>query len=346
MSKYTRILSIDGGGIRGIIPGQVLVTLEEKIKQRTGNQEAKIADYFDLIAGTSTGGILTCLYLCPDEKDPTRPRFSAKNAVDLYLARGRQIFSTPILKRLQSLAGITDEKYPSKPIENLLLEYFKDIKMSQLLKPCLITAYDIQARKARFFTQHDSLKDLDQNYFVRDVARATSAAPTYFQVANITSLSSKTYPYIDGGVFANNPSLCAYAEARTKLPRKPTPEDPSEGNPTAKDMVVLSLGTGDIKESYTYEQAKDWGKIQWVNPVINIIMTGVAETVHFQLIQVFDTIPNPAQYLRINTVIPNNSPMTKMDNVSEENLKDLRKLANKTASENSEKLDKFIDFLL
>lgn len=346
MSKYTRILSIDGGGIRGIIPGQVLVTLEEKIKQRTGNPDAKIADYFDLIAGTSTGGILTCLYLCPDEKNPTRPRFSAKNAVDLYLARGGQIFSAPLLKRLQSLAGITDEKYPSKPLENLLFEYFQDLKMSQLLKPCLITAYDIEARKSRFFTQHDAIKDLDQNYFVKDVARATSAAPTYFQVANITSLSSKTYPYIDGGVFANNPTLCAYAEARTKLPRKPTPEDSSAGNPTAKDMVVLSLGTGDIKESYTYSQAKDWGKIQWVNPIINIIMTGVAETVHFQLIQVFDTIRNPEQYLRINTVIPNNSPMAEMDNVSAENLKELRKLANNTASDNSEKLDKFIDFLL
>ncbi|HEY9297975.1 MAG TPA: patatin-like phospholipase family protein, partial [Phormidium sp.] len=178
MSKYTRILSIDGGGIRGIIPGQVLVTLEEKIKNRTGNPDARIADYFDLIAGTSTGGILTCIYLCPDENNPTRPKFTAKNAVDIYLDRGGQIFSAPFFKKLQSLAGITDEKYPSAPIENLLTEYFKDLKLSQLLKPCLITAYDIEARKARFFTQHDAIKDLDQNYFVRDAARATSAAPT------------------------------------------------------------------------------------------------------------------------------------------------------------------------
>lgn len=346
MSKYTRILSIDGGGIRGIIPGQVLVTLEEKIKNRTGNPDARIADYFDLIAGTSTGGILTCIYLCPDENNPTRPKFTAKNAVDIYLDRGGQIFSAPFFKKLQSLAGITDEKYPSAPIENLLTEYFKDLKLSQLLKPCLITAYDIEARKARFFTQHDAIKDLDQNYFVRDAARATSAAPTFFEVAKITSLASKSYPYIDGGVFANNPTLCAYAEARTKLQRKPTPEDPSQANPSAKDMVVLSLGTGDIKESYSYAQAKDWGKIQWVNPIINIIMTGVAETVHFQLLQVFDTIKTPEQYLRINTVIPNHSPMAEMDNVSEENLKKLRQLANDTASDNSEKLDKFIDFLL
>ncbi|MBW4683127.1 MAG: patatin-like phospholipase family protein [Microcoleus vaginatus WJT46-NPBG5] len=346
MSKYTRILSIDGGGIRGIIPGQVLVTLEEKIKNRTGNPDARIADYFDLIAGTSTGGILTCIYLCPDKKNPTRPRFTAKEAVDIYLHKGGQIFSAPFFKKLQSLAGITDEKYPSEPLERLLKDYFEDIKLSQLLKPCLITAYDIEERRARFFTQHDAIKDLEQNYFVRDAARATSAAPTFFEVAKITSLASKSYPYIDGGVFANNPTLCAYAEARTKLQRKPTPEDPSGGNPSAKDMVVLSLGTGDIKESYSYPQAKDWGKIQWVNPIINIIMTGVAETVHFQLLQVFDTIKNPEQYLRINADLGKNSQLAQMDNVSEDNLKDLRKVANNTASENSEKLDRFIDYLL
>ncbi len=67
--KLTRILSIDGGGIRGIIPGQILVILEEKLKKATANENARIADYFDLIAGTSTGGILACAYLCPDQKD-------------------------------------------------------------------------------------------------------------------------------------------------------------------------------------------------------------------------------------------------------------------------------------
>src|SRR5947207_3704233 len=82
-----RILSIDGGGIRGIIPGQVLVALEKKIQQLSGDNSKRIADVFDLIAGTSTGGILTCLYLCPDANS-ARPRFSAADAVDLYLQNG------------------------------------------------------------------------------------------------------------------------------------------------------------------------------------------------------------------------------------------------------------------
>ena len=87
-SKLTRILSIDGGGIRGILPGQILVSLENKLKSIDNNPQARIADYFDLIAGTSTGGILTCLYLSPSDTEPSRPGFSAERAVDLYLNRG------------------------------------------------------------------------------------------------------------------------------------------------------------------------------------------------------------------------------------------------------------------
>lgn len=85
MSKLTRILSIDGGGIRGIIPGQVLIALEEKLKTKSKNKNAKISDFFDLIAGTSTGDILACAYLCPSEKDKSKPEFSAEEVVNLYL---------------------------------------------------------------------------------------------------------------------------------------------------------------------------------------------------------------------------------------------------------------------
>src|SRR3954471_2747681 len=105
-----RILSIDGGGIRGIIPGQVLVALEQKLQRLSGKPELRIADAFDLIAGTSTGGILTCLYLCPDEKTG-KPKFTAAAAVDLYLQNGDNIFDVSVWKALGSVGGIADEKY-------------------------------------------------------------------------------------------------------------------------------------------------------------------------------------------------------------------------------------------
>ena len=104
-----RILSIDGGGIRGIIPGQVLIALEQKLQQLSGDPNKRLADAFDLIAGTSTGGILTCLYLCPDQ-GTKRPKFSAAQAVDLYLQHGDNIFDVSLFKSIESLGGITDEK--------------------------------------------------------------------------------------------------------------------------------------------------------------------------------------------------------------------------------------------
>ena len=82
MGRPTRILSIDGGGIRGIIPGQILIALERRLKTLSGDPTARIGDYFDLVAGTSTGGILTCVYLTPHPEKPARPRFSADNSND------------------------------------------------------------------------------------------------------------------------------------------------------------------------------------------------------------------------------------------------------------------------
>jgi patatin-like phospholipase/acyl hydrolase len=107
-----RILSIDGGGIRGIIPGQVLVSLEQKLQQLSGDPNRRIAEAFDMVAGTSTGGILTCLYLYPDANG--KPKFSAADAVDLYLLNGGDIFDVSIFKSIASLGGLTDDKVFSR----------------------------------------------------------------------------------------------------------------------------------------------------------------------------------------------------------------------------------------
>ncbi|MGB7892408.1 MAG: patatin-like phospholipase family protein, partial [Microcoleus sp.] len=211
MAKYTRILSIDGGGIRGIIPAQILVSVESKLQQKSGNPDARIADYFDLIAGTSAGGILTCIYLCPDAENPSRPLWAAQDAVNFSIKSGRDVFQTSFWQKVRSLDGLRDEKYPSDPLEKLFWENFRDYKLSELLKPCLISSYDIERRKAHFFDQIDAKKCPAEDYFIRDIARATTAAPSYFEVTKIYSFSNECYALIDGGVFANNPALCAYA---------------------------------------------------------------------------------------------------------------------------------------
>jgi patatin-like phospholipase/acyl hydrolase len=334
-AKLTRILSIDGGGIRGIIPGQILVTLEEKLKTKFKNPGARIADYFDLIAGTSTGGILTIAYLCPHKDDPKRPKFNAQEVVNLYLERGDEIFNIPLLHKIRSGAGLIDEKYPAGELEDALNDYFGDTKLSELLKPCLVTSYDIKRRQAHFFTQHDALRDEGWNYYVKEVARATSAAPTYFECSKVKSLTNITYPLIDGGVFVNNPALCAYAEAHNVF----------NENPKTEDMAILSLGTGCAKKSYDYNAAKDWGMAEWIKPLIDIMMSGVSDVVDYQIKQMFDAAMAPGQYLRINTELPIDVNHD-MDDASQKNLLALKALGTETAQQYSQALDDFVELLV
>ncbi len=333
MTKFFRILSIDGGGIRGIIPAQILVTLEAILKETSGDPSARLGDYFDLLAGTSTGGILTCVYLCPQLDNPSRPRFSAEEAVDLYFERGDEIFHIPVWHKVKAGGGILDEKYPAVGLESALKDYLGDLRLSDLIKPCLITAYDIKRRNAFFFTQHDARQKPSRNFLLREVARATSAAPTFFECANVKSETQVTYPMVDGGVFANNPTMCAYAEART-----------IGAKPTAKDMAILSLGTGQVATPYYYDQAKDWGAVEWIRPVLDIMMSGVAETVDYQLQQMFAAVGAPQQYLRLQAQLrPENAPM---DNAELANLRALKEIGQETAEKRYQDLKTFAQLLL
>jgi patatin-like phospholipase/acyl hydrolase len=317
-----RILSIDGGGIRGIIPGQVLVALERKLRQFSGDPNRRIADAFDLIAGTSTGGILTCLYLCPD-LSTGKPGFSADNAVDLYLQYGDDIFDVGLFKSITSLGGLTDEKYSAAPLERVLRQYFGDLKLSQLLKPCLVTAYDITRREAKFFNSADvAVEGPGRDFYVRDVARATSAAPTYFEPANVVAFDSKVYPLIDGGVFANNPAMCACVEAFGFNP-----------NLQVTDLQVLSLGTGTADKPYHYSEARNWGKLEWALPVLDILMSGAAETVDYQLKTLFTSAGCADQYVRLQLDLGQFPDVDgAMDNASEKNMRALERAGQKLAA--------------
>lgn len=327
-----KILSIDGGGIRGLIPGQVLVALEKKLQAKAGNPEARLAEYFDFFAGTSTEGILCCLLLCPDPKHPGKTKYSAEDAVDLYREYGDDIFSLTFWSRLFNKQPVFNSKYSAKALEEILKKYFAKVRLSELVKPCLLTAYDIQDRKTHFFAQHDFRKKGDGgDFYVRDVCRATSAAPTYFQTALVKSISGISYPLIDGGMYANNPGLCAYSEVRN-----------SRGEPTAKDMFIVSLGTGSENRSYEYESAKDWGAFGWIKPSIDIMMSAAAETTHYHLVKMFSADGREDNYRRIQPAHLRNAD-PEMDNVSFRNVQALIELGIKTAEDYSDELDSIVE---
>ncbi|HTB32442.1 MAG TPA: patatin-like phospholipase family protein, partial [Bacteroidia bacterium] len=93
MDKTIKILSIDGGGIRGVLPATFLSALEEKLQETTGDKDFRLAQYFDLIAGTSTGGLLACMYLTPDDNNALIPKYTARQALEFYFGYGDSAFT-------------------------------------------------------------------------------------------------------------------------------------------------------------------------------------------------------------------------------------------------------------
>ena len=343
--KLKRILSLDGGGIRGVMTAQILVALEdtlnERYKVKNGAARAKpirLAEYFDMIAGTSTGGILTCILLVPSKDDPTYPRFSAREALDLYVNNGANIFKPTFSGRLPGfLNGIGGSKFGGLSMEKILESYLKDSRLTDMLKPCLITSYDIQMRRAVFFTSHDAAEDGKYNYFLKDVARSTSAAPTYFPPATARSADDLLLYTIDGGLFANNPSMCALIEGLKVFKKGAEMFSPEY-------MMILSIGTGIIKKPYSYAQAIKWGILRWVTPLIDIMMSSVSETVDYQLKKLFKTLNVPDNYYRIMPDL--GYADSEMSNVSTQNIEALRQAGIMCAEENSDKLVKIADELL
>jgi patatin-like phospholipase/acyl hydrolase len=341
--KKIRILSVDGGGIRGVIPGTILAQLE-KILQRRSNSNRKLGEYFDLVAGTSTGGILSCIYLMPG--DDGKAKYSAQDAVDLYIKNGEAIFDRTTAQKISSVDGILHQKYSQDALYELLTTYFGDATLDKLIRPSLITAYDITDRCAIFFTSADARTDDIYNFYVRDVARATSAAPTYFSPAHIESMNKQVFSLVDGGMFANNPALCAYAEARkiyfSKLFNDPQKKD----KPTAADMIIVSMGTGSVKKQYHYRDFNRAGEIKWLEPVIDILMSANSETVAYQLTQMFLTLEpeNQKNYYRLEPSLK--EACSEMDEATPENIGNLYQAGLTFVREKKEMLEEIAQKIL
>ncbi len=320
MSKKIRILSLDGGGIRGIISCVILKYIEEEI-QKLDHSNAKIGDYFDLIAGSSTGGILSAILLFPDGNK--KALFSVQEALDLYANKGETIFDVSFWRKIINPFGLFNEKISDLNLEKQLNEIFGNLQIKDFIKPSLITSYDIVERRAKFFTSHDAENTSLENFYARDVCRATSAAPTYFEPAKIKSLYGQEFTLVDGGVYANNPSLCAYAEAR-KIPFKKVLNDNLKKDfPAINDMIIISIGTGTVLKSYHFEDLENAGKIAWIEPLIDILLSSNVETVDYHLRKMYETLGprNCKNYHRLMPSLKNASP--EMDDTSKQNIQEL-----------------------
>lgn len=259
-----RILSIDGGGIRGILPAMVLADIE----RRTGRP---IWQLFDLIAGTSTGGLMA-LALCVPGPDGGA-RHTARDLVRLYEVEGKRVFSRSTWHKIRAVGNLVDGKYPASGMEGVLEDYFGEARLKDSLTETLVTAYEIERRMPFLFKSFAAQQKPHYDYLMKQIVRAATAAPTYFEPAQIQiDGPSDYYALIDGAVFAYNPGMCAYVHALERFPE-------------AEDFLVVSLGTGELTRRLGYEDVKDWGAARWAQPVFSVMCDGLSSTVHHQLHQ-------------------------------------------------------------
>ncbi|MGH7674698.1 MAG: patatin-like phospholipase family protein [Gemmatimonadales bacterium] len=262
-----RILSIDGGGIRGLIPATVLAALED----RTGRP---VATLFDLIAGTSTGGLLACGLTKPGTAGG--PAYAARDLAALYQHEGPRIFRQSLLRRVVALGSLLDAKYPAKNIEPVLRHTFGETRLAEALTDVIVPSYELEGRIPWFFRSRRARTDPRYDFRMWQVARATSAAPTYFPPARLEALGPDPdtdrgfYALVDGGVYANNPAMCAYVEALSREPRPP-------------EILMVSVGTGQTTTPIRHRDARRWGRAAWAPWILDVVFDGVSDTIDYQL---------------------------------------------------------------
>jgi patatin-like phospholipase/acyl hydrolase len=248
------ILCIDGGGMRGVIAATLLKNIEKLMNLMGANDP--LYSYFDLISGTSTGGIIALGLTTPLRENSllaNKTNFSntaeIKNIVDIYLKYGSIIFPRNQLRfSLNTIGQLFTDKYDDLSFNKLLENIFKDAKLGEALRPTMVVTYDINNDRPYIISSYQN-----PSVAVKTAARATSAAPTFFSPTSIIDVATgKPISLIDGGVVANNPVLFAYKEAKKLYP-------------DAEKFHVLSIGTA----STSYKIDSFWagsGVIGWLDP--------------------------------------------------------------------------------
>ncbi|KAM7510360.1 hypothetical protein LguiB_009235 [Lonicera macranthoides] len=327
--KMVTVLSIDGGGIRGIIPGTILAFLESKLQELDG-ADARIADYFDVLTGTSTGGLVTVMLTAPNKDN--RPIYAAKDINNFYLEHTPKIFpqkskKCPLLRTdsknlflflsrnnffdsVKNLfSEITGPKYDGVYLSSLVKELLGDLSIKQTLADVIIPAFDIKRLQPVVFSTDNAKVDVLKDALLSDICLSTSAAPTYlpghyFETKDANG-NARSFDLIDGGVAANNPTQIALTHITKEVLTGNVQFVQIEPMDCTR-MLVLSLGTGIAKHEGKYNAvtASKWGLINWVydngsTPIIDVFSDASADMVDIHVSTLFQSLRSEKNYLRI-----------------------------------------------
>jgi hypothetical protein len=265
-----RILCIDGGGVKGAFPAAFLATIEDTVGMPVGT-------YFDLVVGTSTGGIIALgLGL----------GFSAKQIQDFYVDLGPTLFGrSALLNVLRSLRQTSMSKYGSRNLRRALEALFGERTLGESQLRLVIPSFNIETGEVHFFkTRHNERFDRDYKLSVVDIALATSAAPTYFPTHRLQGGNA----LVDGGVWANNPVSIAVAEALGVLEWQ------------VKELNILSLGCTQEPFDAGWAINKASGLFYWGRKAAGLFMTAQSSG----SLGLAATLIGHQQLCRVNPVVP------------------------------------------
>ncbi|WP_319469967.1 CBASS cGAMP-activated phospholipase [uncultured Pseudodesulfovibrio sp.] len=239
-----KILSIDGGGIKGVFPAAFLAALDDHLKH-------DIASYFDLIAGTSTGGIIALgLGL----------GFSPREILAMYESNASTIFPSGLgsaWSKTKRLNGLMKQRYDTEPLADILRAMFRDKLLGQSNNRLMICATDLTTGKVNFFktAHHERLRN-DYKISAKEIALATSAAPVFFKPHTMPSGQD----LVDGAMWANNPVGPAAVEAVHTLGWEP------------EEIAILSLSCTGEPASFARLANEDPGAVNWGMGLIECFM--------------------------------------------------------------------------
>ncbi|KAK1604096.1 hypothetical protein QYE76_027769 [Lolium multiflorum] len=312
MGQLITLLSIDGGGIRGLIPSTILACLESKLQELDG-PDARIADYFDVIAGTSTGALVATMLAAPDENK--RPLFAAKEINKFYLDNGPKIFPqrsngllTPVAKFFGAVMG---PKYDGKFLQDKIKNLTNNVNIADTVTNIIVPTFDIKALQPVLFNTYEAKNEPLKNAHLSDICISTSAAPTYFPAHYFKTydplgkIPEREYNLVDGGVAANNPTMAAMSMITKEVLRRDP--DFTLGKPADyRNYLIISIGTGSTKEAemYTAPDCAKWGLLQWLHngsftPIIDMFSHASADMVDIHAAVLFKALRVEKNYLRI-----------------------------------------------
>ncbi|BAT96832.1 hypothetical protein VIGAN_09013700 [Vigna angularis var. angularis] len=300
---HVSILSIDGGGIKGIIPATVLIYLDNALKAK--DPRTSLADYFDVISGTSTGGLMTLMLAAPNSSHSHQPLYTPSEVVQFYKKNGPEIFPSHFL---------SCPKYDGEFLKGKTVELLRETRLNETLTNVVIPTFDEKKIQPVIFSNYKLKTESYLNAKLSDIGLGTSAAPTYLPPHPFQN-DGVQFDLIDGGLAANNPAMAAVSEV-------------IQEHNGENEILLLSLGTGIPKPKDKLGNIFDDAcQVFWLSSHTQVFYEAMFSTgiTHYYLATIFPALLPADNYLRIQEY---NLPpsMNEMDDASKKNMDNLEKV--------------------